>query len=286
MNNYYLNSQNNPQQSEPKFYNPLQNNNPQKPLQPHQNQSQNPNIIQKQPMPLQKRRKSQNKLKIFDSSQLQMRSKNSFSRAENNSIQKFDNRSIISKKSTKSNKSGYNPKSPLNVFIMGSENKGSNKSIKSSLSNRSRNSVYNRQRLEGENDVYNLKNIILKKENEIKHLEEKIELLKEMEKTQINVQEDPNKEDLNKIKIQKLEKQISRYKYKNEGLVREERDLKNMIVKKNREFDSKIFEIKMKFEKTSRMKMDEFEKKLVLKYANRENPEINKLILELENLER
>jgi hypothetical protein len=139
------------------------------------------------------------------------------------------------------------------------------------------------------NDRVALKTDILSKEFEIKHLKEKIALLKEASNTRIIHSSKDDQEKIEKFKLDQLERDLKAAQKENDYLLKEIERYKSEAKRQTDKYNQKIYSMKVNFDVDQRVMMEEVERNIVFGRANREDGEVDLLmsrVLELEAMSK
>lgn len=194
----------------------------------------------------------------LDRVEAELRAENGQERRLSNGSKSFEvheNSSVVSK----------NSKSPLNVMILDSSRK-----TKSNLSNHSRKSHLDNDELTG--DPIMLKTMLVARNAEIRHLNQKIDALHEMrEHKELLDSSDPQQSQLNSFRIKKLEEEAYALRKENQSVKTENDNLKRQLQKNKSDMNQQMFNMKLKFEENARKNMEVMEREVAFKYASDEN---------------
>lgn len=185
------------------------------------------------------------------------------------SFEANDNSSMVSK----------NSKSPLNVVIFDGSTK-----TRSNISHNSRNSHNDPEELS--NDPIMLKTLLIARNAEIRHLNQKLDALQEMRENREALDyNDPQQSHMSYNKIKKLEDELYAVKRENQTLKTDNNNLNHQAQKNKSELNQQMFNMKLKFEENLKKNMEVMEREIAFRYASDDNESIRYMKERIRNLE-
>jgi len=135
------------------------------------------------------------------------------------------------------------------------------------------------------NDAIALKTQLASKDAEVRYLKEKIDLLKEAAHLKTVSSTSTDREKIEQFKLEQLDRDLKAARKETTYLTKEVDRYKNESKRQTDLYNQKVYSIKVNFDVEQRKTMEQIERNIVFKHADRNDHEVNMLMNRLSELE-